>query len=274
MLYATPAITAYILFVVTLAGLCMGSFLNCLAWRSTHGESVLKGRSHCDSCGHELGLRDLIPVVSWISTGGKCRYCGTHVSARNPATEIICAAAYVSILLVWNLSYEALELAAFASILLVLSLTDLDSYTIPNACIVAAVVVRIAYLAWVNFGVGFPTWGIFVSSAITAVVTAAVLVAVVLVMDKVLGRESMGFGDVKLLAVAAFYFGWREELLLVIVACVFGIVAGLVQQRRGRGEVAEDGSHLIPWGPSISLACWFVMLVGQPVVLWYMGMFV
>lgn len=298
-LYATPFITAYSIFVVALLGLIMGSFLNCLAWRSTHGESVLKGRSHCDTCGHVLKTRDLVPIASWLSTHGKCRYCGKPISVRCPVTEALCAVAYVSILCVYDISLESLELMAFASILLVLSLTDLDDYVIPNGCIIAAIVVRVLYLVAMNFLSGVSTWQLFVNCAISAAVVGAALTAVVLVMDKVLGRESMGFGDVKLLAVASFYFGWRVTLFLIIVACVLGIIVGLVGQSHARAEEnAEDegegadseadedadseveddadlaaDAHLIPWGPSIAAACWATMLVGANVVLWYMGLF-
>lgn len=59
MLYTAPAITIYSCFIAALLGACMGSFLNCAAWRIVHGESVLRGRSHCDVCGHVLAPRDL-----------------------------------------------------------------------------------------------------------------------------------------------------------------------------------------------------------------------
>ena len=71
-------------------GLFMGSFLNCLAWRITHGESVLRGRSHCASCGHVLEVRDLVPVLSWLLLGGRCRFCGERISARYPIAELAC----------------------------------------------------------------------------------------------------------------------------------------------------------------------------------------
>lgn len=279
-LYATPLITVYSVVVMALLGLVMGSFLDCLAWRSTHGESVLRGRSHCDVCGHDLAVRDLIPVVSWVSTGGRCRYCGEHISARCPATEVICAVAYVSILLAYDISPETLELVAFASILLVLSLTDLDEFIIPNGCIIAAIAVRVAYLLGVNYIEGLSTWQLFLNSLFGAIVIAVPVTVIALVMDKVLGRESLGFGDVKLLGVAGFYFGWRVSLLLLIVACVFGLVAAMFHQRRASGEASgtsdtPDGVDptAFPWGPSIAAACWFVMIFGAPIVLWYASLF-
>ena len=67
MLYADPFLTVYCCLLAALLGACMGSFLNCAAWRIVHGESVLRGRSHCDTCGHVLAVRDLIPVVSYLA---------------------------------------------------------------------------------------------------------------------------------------------------------------------------------------------------------------
>lgn len=80
MLYADSFLTVYCCLLAALLGACMGSFLNCAAWRIVHGESVLHGRSHCDACGHVLAVRDLIPVVSYLAAHGRCRYCGAKLS--------------------------------------------------------------------------------------------------------------------------------------------------------------------------------------------------
>lgn len=255
----------YVLFVVTLLGLCMGSFLNCLAWRMTHGESVLRGRSHCTSCGHELAARDLVPVLSWVATKGTCRYCGAHVSMRYPATELLCGVAYATIFVRYGLSVQTIELIAFVSVLLVLSLTDLDEYVIPNATIVTAIVIRLAYVAYVGLSGQAEVLVALRDTLVGGFAVAVPVLVLALVMDHVLGRESFGGGDVKLLFVAGMYFGWQQCLFLVILACVVGIAFGMVGQRdKGEGE-----AKLIPFGPSIALACWVTMLVGQQVVGWY-----
>ena len=87
MLYADPFLTVYCCLLAALLGACMGSFLNCAAWRIVHGESVLRGRSHCDACGHVLAVRDLIPVVSYLAAHGRCRYCGAKLSRRHVLAE-------------------------------------------------------------------------------------------------------------------------------------------------------------------------------------------
>ena len=74
MLHLSTGLDIYIAFLAFVLGSCFGSFLNCMSWRIVHNESVLKGRSHCDKCGKTLGLRDLIPVVSYVAHRGRCRF--------------------------------------------------------------------------------------------------------------------------------------------------------------------------------------------------------
>ena len=277
MLLEFAAFGAYCIFLTAVLGLCMGSFLNCLAWRMTHGESILRGRSHCTDCGHALAARDLIPVVSWLVSRGRCRYCGKRVSVRYPLTEIICACGYVSILLAYGLSAQTIELVAFFSVLLVLSLTDLDDYVIPNSTIVAAIVIRLAYLVYGGLTGAFDLWPTLGWTLLNGVVVAVPVIILALVMDRVLGRDSLGGGDVKLLFVAGLYFGWQQCLLLLIIACVIGILFSFVgargQATNQAGDEEEGGSRPIPFGPAIAIACWVVMLVGSQALDWYLGLF-
>lgn len=266
MLFESPIILAYCIVVVALLGLCMGSFLNCLAWRTTHDESVLHGRSHCTTCGHVLGVRDLVPLFSWLSTRGTCRYCGKKVSMRYPLTEVLCAIVYVSLLLRYGLTLQTIELMAFASVLLVLSLTDWDDYIIPNATIVACIAIRLAYLVVQGTLDHQPVLALIGTSVVDGLVVGVPVLLLSLIMDHVLGRDSLGGGDVKLLFVAGMYFGWQQSLFLIVVACVLGIVLGMASSS------GEEG-HLIPFGPAIAIACWITMLVGPSVVGWYTSLF-
>lgn len=234
----TTGLAVYMTCVVALLGLVMGSFLNCVAWRTVQGESWVSGRSHCDTCDHVLEPRDLIPVVSWLSTRGRCRYCGAPISARNPITEIGCAILYVLISWHYGLTLKTLEMCGLASVLLVASLTDLDDYLIPDGCIVTAVVIRALYLVLCAV-LGTDVGPLVRVSLIGAVAVAVPLLILVLIMDRVLGRPSMGGGDLKLFAVAGLYFGWQQCLFLIIVACLLGIVFALVGQHHGWKGVPE-----------------------------------
>ena len=313
MLYASPFITTYSLVCVALLGLVMGSFLGCLAWRITHGESVLRGRSHCDECGHALGIGDLIPVFSWLAHHGKCKYCGARISAKHPISELLCATAYVTIVAHYGITLEAVEMLVFASALFVISLTDIEDYLVPNGAIVVAIAARIVFIAAAYAllasgvdaalifaepakHVGAPAdvaFALVRDSLIGGVGVGIIIIVIVIVMDKVLGKESMGGGDIKLFAVAGFYFGWQQCLFLVIVACIVGLVFAAFQMKRQSQEdendkqLAEDIKDqtgfdaalertrlpAFPFGPSIAIACWITMLFGAPVVNWYFKLF-
>ena len=118
MLYITPGFTVYFCAVAFLLGACMGSFLNCMAWRIVHGESVLRGRSHCDVCGHVLTARDLVPIVSFLAHRGRCRWCGAKLSARHVWAETVTGAVFVLIVLKFDISLQALGALALACVLL------------------------------------------------------------------------------------------------------------------------------------------------------------
>ncbi|MGI6032205.1 MAG: prepilin peptidase [Coriobacteriales bacterium] len=281
-LFASPALCAYVLFVTAVLGLVMGSFINCAAWRSVRGQSFLKGRSHCATCGHVLSARDLVPVFSWVFSKGRCRYCGQKISVRYPLTELCLALVYVSIVLRYDLTLESVEMLVFASLLFAVALIDLDSFTVPNGLLVAAVLDRLLYLlvVWLcDMSESGAVLDSLVLSLVSALVVGFVLLLFVLLMDRVLKRPSMGGGDVKLLALAAFFFGWQQSLYLIVIACVFGIVFGLIAGRHGnadseRGEDADVvPTRAFPWGPSIALACWVTMLSGAAFVGWYLGLF-
>lgn len=274
MLYDSSFVTAYSIVVVTVFGLAMGSFLNCLAWRMMHGESVLHGRSHCTTCGHALAARDLVPVLSWVLSRGRCRYCGERVSARYPATELLCAVLYVGILLTHGLTLETVELVAFVSVLLVLSLTDLDDYLIPNVTIIVAILIRLVYLLVLGLVTNQPLLPLLGGSVLNCLAVGVPILVLSLVMDRVLGKESMGGGDVKLLFVAGMYFGWQQCLFLLVLACVLGIVMGMLGARaHAKTDESDSSTRLIPFGPAIALSCWVTMLVGSDVVSWYLGLF-
>ena len=292
-------IVAYVLCVTALLGLVMGSFINCWAWRYMNGESVLKGRSHCTSCGHVLGLADLIPIISWLASGRKCRYCGAPVSARYPATELVCALVFVGIVARYGLTLQTVELLAFSGVLLFLSLTDLDDYLIPNGCILAAIAIRVVYLG-VTFAMGTTSLDQIIYYAASGFGVGLVLVVIVLIADRVFGRDSMGGGDLKLYFVAGLYFGWQQCLLLVIISCIIGIVVAVVGSRamessssndeadqsisvdgigqesgaESNGQAVEEKSmfkRMIPFGPSIAASCVIIMLVGEPLINWYLS---
>ena len=227
----SPVWPIFFLLVAGLLGACLGSFVNCLAWRLVHGESVWKGRSHCAVCNHPLAPLDLVPVLSWLFLRGRCRYCGERIAARYMAAELLCGLFFMSMVAVYGLTVHALALCALGCILLGLSLVDLETYTIPNGFIIAGIAAWAVSFAF--YGVDLSAMGLgslmlaFAGSPLAAVlldgllgafVVADCLLALSLVFDKVMGRRSLGGGDVKLVFMVGLFLGLAGSVLNLIVA--------------------------------------------------------
>ena len=259
MLRLSAFITVYCCTVAALLGACTGSFLGCLAWRTVHGESVLRGRSHCDVCGHVLGVRDLVPVFSYLFSGGKCRYCGAKLSARHVWGELISGAVFVTLLLRYDISLQTLEGWLLACVLLACAFADLEGYIIPDRFIAAGIV-----LFAVTLLIEPEPFRRLADGLLGGVGVGGGLLLLSLYMDKRMKRETLGGGDIKLLFLTGLFFGWKGNLLCLTLACVAGIVWGLAGKRRGEA---------IPWGPSIAVGAWITALAGQMFIDWYLGFF-
>lgn len=258
--YFPPALVGYCLFLAFALGAALGSFLTCAAGRYVRKERFLTGRSHCDSCGAPLGVLELIPVLSWLFLRGKCRRCAARIGARCLVVEVLCGAVFLSVLWRFGFAWQSLESAVLACCLVFLALVDLDTMELPHGPML------LALAGWLVFLPTYPDplhrlwWG-----ALGAVCIGGGVLLVSLVADKVLGRESMGGGDIKLLALLGLYLGPDGGLFLLIAACVLGLLlAAALHAGRGRE---------FPFGPAIALAAWPAVLLAEPFLSWYFSLF-
>lgn len=252
-----PALIFCVVFAACF-GAIMGSFLNCAAWRVVRGESFLRGRSHCPACGHVLGPLELVPVFSWLLLRGRCKSCGQKVSVRYPLTELACAAMTVLCLLRFGLTVLCLRNYVFLCCLFLLTLTDLDDMIIPDGCHVVSVLAWVATLPFL-----FTGWHDVLMHVLAGLVFGGALLGISLVMDRVMGRDTMGGGDIKLFAVVGLYLGFIGTLFAMVLACVLGLVIHALR---------KGGEKAFPFGPSIAIAAGFMLLYGEPLVAWYRGL--
>ena len=139
MYQTSPLILLYILIFAFLFGAVFGSYIDCVAWRLVHHERVARGRSHCDVCGHALGAGDLIPIVSYLRSGGRCRYCGAKFSAESTWVELALGLGFAAIVYKFDLSFVALRYLGLLVILMGLSLVDQKTLLIPDRFHVAGI---------------------------------------------------------------------------------------------------------------------------------------
>ena len=253
--------TAFVAIVCGVLGLAVGSFLNVVIHRVPAKESVVKPRSRCPQCGTELASRDNIPVLSWLLLRGKCRTCGSAISARYPLVELgtsaLFAAAGARFVDSWALPAYLLLFAA----LIAISFIDLEHYIIPNRIVYPTLFAGAALLTAAALADGEA------SRIRDAAIGGAAAWFALLVVHFIQPR-GMGFGDVRLSAVLGMYLGWIElELVLLgmLLGFLLGAVIGLglvVTRVRGRKDA-------VPFGPFLAAGATIAILASDPIVRWY-----
>ena len=159
-------------------GAVFGSFCNAWGWRIVHKENIASGRSHCATCGHQLGVTDLVPIFSYVFLKGKCRYCGERISPRYLIVELISAAYFITIYAANGFSWTTLRLLILGCILLVASLVDLDIMELPDGLMIAGAVFSL--MRFIE--------GISIVEYLLGLIPAVVLLIIVLIMDKIMQR--------------------------------------------------------------------------------------
>lgn len=256
-------------------GLSLGSFVNALVWRlrqQSQGHknkelSVLSGRSMCPECKHILAWYDLLPVVSWISLAGKCRYCKKPIGYQYPLVELLTAALLTISFINWPYDWGLAAGVLFATwtiivtLLMALTLYDVKYMLLPNVLLKPLYVVVAAYFV-LDSVVGNTNSGELVSGLIGVVVLSGLFYGMFAVSD----GKWIGGGDVKLVsALALLAGGIAESLLIVFLASLIGTMVSLPGIVGKRLKLTSR----IPFGPMLILATLIVWLWGSDLLAWF-----
>jgi leader peptidase (prepilin peptidase)/N-methyltransferase len=242
-------------------GLCVGSFLNVCIHRLPLGQSVVSPGSRCPKCGYALGWADNIPVLSYVSLGGRCRKCRTPISMRYPIVEILTMGLFVAHYLVFDLDILLVPRLLFACAMLVLFAIDLEHHLLPNAITLPGIVVGLAFSLLLPPGI--------VDALIGALIGGGVLWAIGEVYFRMTGQEGMGGGDVKMLAMIGAFLGWKLVLVTLVFSSVAGSVIGVLVLATRRGGM----KHALPYGTFLALGALIASLFGDQIVAWYVGLY-
>jgi prepilin signal peptidase PulO-like enzyme (type II secretory pathway) len=230
-------------------GLIFGSFVTALSYRLPRGESIAHGRSRCPNCGTALTIHDLFPVLSWLLSGGRCRHCGTTISVRYPATEILMLALFVVAALTISSSLMLLALAlAMTATMVALAVIDLEHWILPDSLLATLAIFAAAWRGMHDGDFG----GAILQGAVLFVLGAATN----LVAGRLTKRPGFGMGDTKLLSILGVTLSLGPLLVSLAIATVGGLVMGVIWLRRTRSVV-------FPFGPAILASLWIGMLFGD-----------
>ncbi|MFJ9991543.1 prepilin peptidase [Pseudomonas putida] len=271
----------YFLASAAVLGLLVGSFLNVLVHRlpvmlerqwQNEARDVLGmpveaherfdlclPASHCPGCGHRIRAWENIPVVSYLTLRGRCSACKARISLRYPLVELACAG--LSLVVAWHfgVSVQALLALVLTWCLLALSLIDAEHQLLPDVLVLPTLWLGLVVNA---FGVFVPLadalWG--------AVVGYLSLWSVYWLFRLVTGKEGLGYGDFKLLALLGAWGGWQVLPLTLLLSSVVGAVIGLCLLRLRKASLGTT----MPFGPYLAIAGWIAWLWGDEIYASYM----
>lgn len=226
----------------------MGSFSFALATRLVSKEGIAASRSRCETCRRALNPSDLVPLLSYLATRGRCRYCGVKLSVLYPAAELAAVVIAVMSLSMWS-GVDAMIACALGWGLLALALADLDCFQLPDALTIPLIVTGILRAAVID-GSGLT------NHVLGAILGFGTFYAISHFYRFARKREGLGLGDAKLLAGAGAWLGWTALPSVVLLGGSCALAACAFQSGRLRSTT------VLPFGAWLSVGFWLVYLYG------------
>ncbi len=224
-------------------GMVVGSFLNVCICRMPKNESIVSPPSHCPHCSYQICWYDNIPLVSYLLLRGKCRGCGAHISLQYPLVELINGLLTLFLFLRFGPTLAFAALFLFCSALVVITFIDLEHQIIPDEISLSGIVVGFV----LSFFLEGHTW---LNSLLGILLGGGSLLLVAYLYQRVTGKDGMGGGDIKLLA--------------MMVGSLIGVTIMLLQKK--------DTKLAIPFGPYLAFGAILYIFYGRPLIRWYLGL--
>ncbi len=246
-------------------GAVIGSFLNVCIYRIPRNESIGFSRSRCVHCKKTIAWYDNIPFLSYLLLRGKCRSCKQKISPRYFIVELISALAFLTLFLNFGFSGKFYIYSLLTAVLIAITFIDFEFQIIPDRFSIGGLFFGIFISALVPSLHHTITWKASVITSLLGVFTGGALMYLTGFLGSLaFKKESMGGGDVKLMAMLGAFLGWKMAILIFFLAPFFGSPAGIYLKFRKKQDI-------IPYGPCIAMASFVAMIWGQSILKWIMG---
>ncbi len=243
-----------------LFGIIVGSFLNVCIYRIPKHENITTTRSHCMACGNVIRWYDLVPVISFLLLRGKCRNCGAKLSIQYPIIENLNGLLYCLVYAVMGLNTKSVLTMALISALIVIAVIDWRTYEIPFGLNVFIAVLAVAAIAEKLVNRDF-------TGVIDNLIGAVSVSGFLLILYLVTKGRGIGGGDIKLMAAAGLFLGWKNCILAFVIGCVLGSVIHLIRMK------ISNKDHVLAFGPYLAVGIFAASLWGDRIVSAYLGTF-
>lgn len=244
----------FVYMYIAIVGMVFGSFFNVVGLRIPNNQSIVKPRSACPNCKHQLAALELIPIFSYLFQKGKCKSCGLKISPIYMFIELLTAILFTISPIVVGWSKELIVAWVLISLLMIILVSDIAYMIIPNKVLLFFFIIFIPIRIFVPFDIWWePLLGFVVGFGMLFIIA-------------VISKGGMGFGDVKLFALLGFVLGWKLVLLAFFLSTFFGALIGLIGMLFKKVKRGQP----FPFGPFIVMGTLVAYFVGERLIAWYM----
>lgn len=233
------------LIIFFILGTLMGSFYTVIGLRLPKNENFITTHSHCDSCGHELKLYEMIPLISYLLQRGRCRYCKEKIDILSPYMEFFTGVLFCVSFYSFSFSYELLIALGIVTLLMIIVVSDLTYLIIPDEVLIFF---SVYFIVIQFFNLGFMGCLFKVASGMFLFL---VMYVIMLLGNKIFKKESLGGGDIKMM----FLFGLVLDPLLGVLSIFLGSLFALPMSFF---LLVKNKEKVIPFGPFLLIALNFI----------------
>ncbi|MBF0281886.1 MAG: prepilin peptidase [Zetaproteobacteria bacterium] len=244
---------------MTVIGLMVGSFANVCVYRIPRHESIVFPGSYCPNCNRAIAWFDNIPILGWLLLRGACRHCHQPISCRYIILECCMGLTWGVWAWLSGPDFAFVQGAVLICLLWVLTWIDLEHFLLPDVITFPGIVVGLLSSWWLDYGVD-AVLGVLCGYGFFWLVAKLFLLLT--------GREGMGYGDFKLLAMLGAFLGWQALPFIVFVSSLFGAVIGVIVLRLRRQSLKLE----IPFGPYLAAAGLLWLFAGEALLDWYLAL--
>ena len=239
--------------VIFIFGLLLGSFYTVVGERLPEGKSIVRPSSHCPNCNHRLGILELIPVLSFLFLGGKCKNCRTKIPVLSTLIELLTATLFLIAYIRFGISIKLFIALIFISMLVIVIVSDIRYMVI---CDEVLIIGNILIFILLIISIGFKA---SMMSLIYGIASLLIMLSIKTLGDIIFKKESMGGGDIKLMFTFGLVLGIPSSVASTFIASFIGLPISLIMMKK-------NSSHELPFGPYLSIAAIILLLSGVDVV--------
>lgn len=247
--------------LATLFGMLVGSFLNVCICRLPKNESIVSPPSHCPLCSYQIRWFDNIPLVSYLLLRGRCRGCGASISLQYPLVELLNGLLTLLLFLRFGPTLAFATLFLLCSALVVITFIDIEHQIIPDEISLSGIVVGFV----LSFFIRGHSWQ---NSLCGILLGGGSLLLVAYGYQRLTGKDGMGGGDIKLLAMMGAFLGWKAVPFIILASSLAGSIIGISIMLLQK----KDSKLALPFGPYLAFGAVLYIFYGRVLIRWYLGL--